>query len=312
MKKSKGVIKISIVFPVLSVLSFYTCLIPYADGTGTEIRPCPPCNNIEELEKAVHEMEMDKDNVDGNKYAKLLQELAECYISIGKHEKAIDIYEKRLDLEWWDPAALRLVGCYRETRQYQKAINTLKKAIEMDESLDILYSHYIGSLQYESGDLNESVKVLHSVLRGYYADEAWIYELNVKIDYLKSLIYSRKQGYTFTDVEYEFQQNKVKTIFYDAVNQLNFFELYFLYPISYSKTDMVPFSQEGQNEKLSIDHIAWEEIKLACIYLHKKDSFTFWLWIKLNALIYVATIAGFLIVTGLLVFTIRKYLRAKR
>jgi len=88
-----------------------------------------------------------------------------CLKDLGRHEKAIDICNKGLDIDPQRPDLFNTAGaCCFMTQKFEAAIDLFEQALEVDPSLAINYAN-IGSCYRELGDKKLAVKYYEMALK---------------------------------------------------------------------------------------------------------------------------------------------------
>lgn len=97
------------------------------------------------------------------------EEYAHSLYLVGDNEKAIEVYNKAIELNPSDPAAYTIIGnSYRAQKDFEKAITAYKKSIELDEKqidpyVNLAHMYIYDLKQHEEGfTLLEKVSQLHS------------------------------------------------------------------------------------------------------------------------------------------------------
>ncbi len=96
-----------------------------------------------------------------------------------QYEKAIPFYEEANNKDTNDAFLYRMANCYSEIGNYEKALEYINKAIELD-STAVQYAPFKANLYYKMGNYKESIaewdklQALYPELSAVYGNRAWV------------------------------------------------------------------------------------------------------------------------------------------
>jgi tetratricopeptide (TPR) repeat protein len=104
----------------------------------------------------------------------IYQEFASIYLSKGRHQKAIDLYKKALNINPDSPKTWYKLGrTYIELKDYQKAIDCYRQVLKIDPG-SIIVLNDLGWVYEVTGDYQKSIEYFQKYLR-YNPDDPEIY-----------------------------------------------------------------------------------------------------------------------------------------